>query len=104
MRRYLGEEHAAPYFSVVMLLVESMLPLTVIGIAFLLSFVVGHQTELVEVYTIMMVRALLGLQTTVGADQPVLGRVATDVDLASRAGKCMGERHDGTAAIDAKIL
>lgn len=71
MRRYLGEEHAAPYFSVVMLLVESMLPLTVIGIAFLLSFVVGHQTELVEVYTIMMVRALLGLQTTVGADQPV---------------------------------
>ncbi|KAF8552783.1 hypothetical protein OG21DRAFT_1334506 [Imleria badia] len=56
MQRYLGEEYAAPYFSVIVLLVESVLPLTLIGIVFLVLFGVGSQQmlEFSHVYTLMM--------------------------------------------------
>ncbi|KAF8547686.1 hypothetical protein OG21DRAFT_1526991 [Imleria badia] len=56
MKKNLGQEYAAPYFSIVMLLVESVLPLTLTGIAFLISFGVGNRTQLTlsAMYTIMM--------------------------------------------------
>ncbi|KAF8442061.1 hypothetical protein L210DRAFT_3629771, partial [Boletus edulis BED1] len=46
MEKHLGQEHAAPYFSTVMLLVESMLPYSLAGIALLGSFVAGSPAAL----------------------------------------------------------
>ncbi|KAG6372173.1 hypothetical protein JVT61DRAFT_7965 [Boletus reticuloceps] len=51
MKKHLGQEHAAPYFSTVMLLVESMLPYSLAGIALLVSFVAGSPAA----FTILLV-------------------------------------------------
>ena len=54
----LGDHHASPYFSVMVLLIESILPYTMSGIAFLISYGVGSDTEIAlsQVYTVMTVR------------------------------------------------
>lgn len=57
VRKYLGEEHANVYFNIVMLFVESVLPCTVTGIAFVISFGLGSRAEVVlsRAWTLMMV-------------------------------------------------
>ncbi|KAH0828729.1 hypothetical protein J3R83DRAFT_3141 [Lanmaoa asiatica] len=46
IKEYLGYEYASPYFAIVALVVESLLPCTLSGIAFLVSFGVGNQTSI----------------------------------------------------------
>ncbi|KAF8444031.1 hypothetical protein L210DRAFT_864785 [Boletus edulis BED1] len=46
MKKHLGQEHAALYFSTVMLIVESMLPYSLAGIALLGAFVAGSPAAL----------------------------------------------------------
>lgn len=69
VKRYLGEGHATPYFGIIILLAESVLPLTITGVAYLISYAIGSFVEvgLSEVYTTVMVR-FVDVQTTVGAD------------------------------------
>ena len=57
MREYLGEQFASPYSTTVMFIVESVLPYTLTGIAFLVSFglVSWVAMTLWCVYTPMMV-------------------------------------------------
>ncbi|KAN0082514.1 hypothetical protein V8E55_008309 [Tylopilus felleus] len=52
----IGEEYAVPYFSIMRLLVESVLPLTLSGIAFLVSYGIGSPSEVAvpQVYSLMM--------------------------------------------------
>ncbi|KAF8449348.1 hypothetical protein L210DRAFT_3524630 [Boletus edulis BED1] len=56
MKKHLGQEHAAPYFSIVMLLVESMLPFSLAGITLLVSFLAGSPADvtILHVFTLMM--------------------------------------------------
>ena len=58
VEEYLGEEQESPYSGIVVLLVESVLPYTLSGIAFLISYGVGSQTAITFlcVYTSMTVR------------------------------------------------
>ncbi|KAF8552786.1 hypothetical protein OG21DRAFT_1511036 [Imleria badia] len=51
-----GEERVAPHLGIIMLFIESVLPSTLTGIAFLVSFGVGSLAEigLLHVYTAMM--------------------------------------------------
>ena len=58
VKEYLGEEYASPYFSLVMLFVESALPYTLSGIAYLVSFALGSPMEIAfsRVYTMLTVR------------------------------------------------
>jgi hypothetical protein len=60
VREHLGHEYASPYFAVVTLVVESVLPCTLSGIAFLVSLGVGSPTSVafVCVYFMMLVRGL----------------------------------------------
>ncbi|KAF8554523.1 hypothetical protein OG21DRAFT_1059743 [Imleria badia] len=55
VQEYLGHEYASSYFSVVTLVVESVLPYTLSGIAFLVSLGVGSPTSaFISVYLLMM--------------------------------------------------
>ncbi|KAH0828728.1 hypothetical protein J3R83DRAFT_3140, partial [Lanmaoa asiatica] len=56
VREFLGKEHASLYYRIVMLLVESVLPYTLSGIAFLVSYGIRSQLAIVFscVYTLMM--------------------------------------------------
>ena len=58
VQEYLGNEYASFYFSVVTIIVESVLPYTLSGIAFLVAFGVGSPTFalFICVYFLMMVR------------------------------------------------
>ena len=57
VKKYLGDQHASPYFTITMLLVESTLPYTISEIAFLVSCGLGSQTMLgfARVSALMMV-------------------------------------------------
>jgi hypothetical protein len=57
VQEYLGHEHASFYFAVVTIIVESVLPYTLSGIAFLVSFGVESPTvsTFICVYFLMMV-------------------------------------------------
>ena len=71
VKKHLGGEFAAPYFSIIMLLVESVLPVTLSGIAYLISYGVGSVAvqALAVAYTAIMVRRWrVEVQTMVGAD------------------------------------
>ncbi|KAF8132546.1 hypothetical protein EV363DRAFT_1216252 [Boletus edulis] len=56
MKKHLGQEYAAPYFSTVMLIVESMLPYSLAGIALLGAFLARSPAAftILEVYGFMM--------------------------------------------------
>ncbi|KAG6371316.1 hypothetical protein JVT61DRAFT_9787 [Boletus reticuloceps] len=56
MKKHIGPEHAAPYFSTVMLIVESMLPYALAGIALLGAFIARSPSAftILEVYGFMM--------------------------------------------------
>ena len=58
VKELLGEEFASPYFTIAMLLVESVLPYTLCGIILLGTFGAGSWVGMatVRVYTLMMVR------------------------------------------------
>jgi hypothetical protein len=60
VQEHLGHECTSPYFAVVTLVVESVLPYTLSGIAFLVSLGVGSPTSVafVCIYFMMMVRGL----------------------------------------------
>ena len=69
VQKHLGHEYASSYFAVVTVVIESVLPYTLSGIAFLVSLGVGSPTSVafVCVYFMMMVR---GVATSlVGTDQ-----------------------------------
>ncbi|KAG8221478.1 hypothetical protein J3R82DRAFT_1691 [Butyriboletus roseoflavus] len=57
----LGSEYASPYFAIVALVVESMFPCTLSGIAFLISFGLRSQQSVFFsfVFVMMMVRGLI---------------------------------------------
>ena len=59
IRKHLGHEYASSYFAVVALVVESVLPYTLCGIAALVSLGVGSTTSeaFISVYVMMMVRS-----------------------------------------------
>ena len=44
-KRNIGEEYTAPYFSVIRILVESVLPRTLAGTLFLVSYGVGDPSK-----------------------------------------------------------
>ena len=58
VREHLGQEYASSYFAIVTLVVESVLPYTLSGIAFLVSLGLGSPMSpvFVSVYLQMMVR------------------------------------------------
>ena len=58
VKECLSDHHASPYFSVTVLIVESVLPYTMSGIAFLILFGMGSFTSntLGQAYTVMTVR------------------------------------------------
>ncbi|KAG9316987.1 hypothetical protein JVU11DRAFT_1167 [Chiua virens] len=58
LKAQLGHEYALPYFAVVSLVVESVLPYTLTGITFLVAFGVGAQVlnAIAYTHTLMMVR------------------------------------------------
>ena len=58
VREHLGSEYASLYFAVATVVVESVLPYTLSGIAFLVSLGVGSPTSaaFICVYFLMMVR------------------------------------------------
>ena len=58
MKECLGGQFASPYFTIATLIVESVLPSTLTGIAFFVSFGVKSEVGLTlwYVYTLMMVR------------------------------------------------
>ena len=74
VREQLGHEYASPYFAVVALVVESVLPYTLSGIAFLVSLGVESPTSVVFVcmYFMMMVLGLhlLMVPTKLSATYP----------------------------------
>ena len=57
VQEHLGEEYASSYFAVATIIVESVLPYTLSGIAFLVMFGVGSPTftTFISVYFLMMV-------------------------------------------------
>lgn len=57
VQKYLGHEYASLYFAVVMVIVESVLPYTLSGIAFLVSLGLNSPTSVAFmcVYILMMV-------------------------------------------------
>ena len=61
VQKHLGNEYASPYFAVIALIVESVLPYTLSGIAFLVALGVGSPTSTawICVYFLMMVRSWL---------------------------------------------
>ena len=58
VQEHLGHEYASTYFAILTLVVESVLPYTLSGIAFLVSLGVGSPTSVafISVYLLMMVR------------------------------------------------
>ncbi|KAH0828710.1 hypothetical protein J3R83DRAFT_3116 [Lanmaoa asiatica] len=56
VQEYLGHEYASPYFTVVTIIVESVFPYALSGIAFLVSLGVGSPTSIAffNVYVLMM--------------------------------------------------
>ncbi|KAG6376837.1 hypothetical protein JVT61DRAFT_1863 [Boletus reticuloceps] len=63
VREYLGHEYASLYLATITLVVESVLPYTLSGIAFLVSLGVGSplSTVFISVYLLMMVRGFITL-------------------------------------------
>ena len=57
VKEHLGKDYASVYFALFALIIESMLPYTLSGIAFLVSFGVGSPTSIAFacVYILMMV-------------------------------------------------
>jgi hypothetical protein len=58
LKKQLGHEHASGYFNVVSVIVESVLPYTMSGIAFLVSFGIGSGCSVTfySIYILGMVR------------------------------------------------
>lgn len=82
MKRHLGKDHASVYFALLSLIVESVLPYTLSGIAFLVSFGVGSSTSIAFacVYILMMVSgSTCGF---VGRANGVAVHITADVDIA----------------------
>lgn len=110
LKKRVGEEYAAPYFSVMRLLVESVLPLTLTGIAFLISYGVRSASKscISLVYALMMVRCWNSAFSTYERSLMLIGRflgcITADVDLTSGGGNCMAERRDKTDAIVDDVL
>ncbi|KAF8554521.1 hypothetical protein OG21DRAFT_1578175 [Imleria badia] len=93
VREHLGQEYASSYFAVVTLVVESVLPYTMCGIAFLVSLGVGSPTSVafVCVYFLMMCISpqILILR--------VLARRAWDNDTSMRPGSTINFGSEGTS-------
>jgi len=84
VKELLGKEFASPYFTIAMLLVESVLPYTLCGLVFLVAFWTGWLgMGASRVYTLMMVRCqgVLFCRSVNDAHRFIVC-IATDVDLA----------------------
>jgi hypothetical protein len=106
LKECLGGQFASPYFTVATLIVESVLPCTLTGITFFVSFGVNSEVGLTfwYLYTLMMVRRSSPvLWICNGADRFVV-YIAADVDLACGRGKCMADRQDHGAKIGDQVL
>lgn len=57
MKKRLGDDYASVYFALLAVIIESVLPYTLSGVAFLISFGVGSSTSIAFacVYILMMV-------------------------------------------------
>ena len=98
LKKNLGDGEERLHFSIVTLFIESVLPSTLTGIAFLVSYGVGSVPEVgfLHVYTVMMVRRW-NLRLSIHKRRLVLTArfsvyVATGVDLTHCGGNCMAQR------------
>ena len=101
VKEYLGDKYASPYFTMITLLVESILPYTLSAIAFLVLFGVKNRAAIAffRVYVLMTVRfGALFRASTNGADRFVVCN-ATDADLARGTRNGMAKRVDRSATI-----
>ncbi|KAF8443961.1 hypothetical protein L210DRAFT_3533263 [Boletus edulis BED1] len=93
VRKDLGHEYASSYFAIITLVVESVLPYTLSGIAFLVSLGVGSplSTVFISVYLLMMCISpqMLILRVIVGR--------AWDRDTFKRPGSIINFRSGGTS-------
>ena len=106
----LGSEYASPYFAIVALVVESVLPCTLSGIAFLISFGIGSQTSVCFsfVFILMMVRSLVSTFGGVSLQLTALMRVAVyftpNADPSRGNGQGVVEGYGQATALDYPLL
>lgn len=107
VREHLGHEHASLYFGVVTLVVESVLPYTLSGVAFLASLGSGSSTSaaFICVYFMMMVRdlAMSPAGAAGSAKRDILVHIPTDVDPPSAGGESMGQRYIPATRLNTQI-
>jgi hypothetical protein len=108
VKECLGGQFASPYFTTVTFIVESVLPCTLTGIAFLVSFGVMSQVWMAFwcMYTSMLVRCCSPVCESInGADRFVV-YVTADVDLACgrENSGCVADRHSEGASIGDKDI
>ena len=60
VEKHLGQEYASVYFALMAIIVESVLPYTLSGVAFLVSYGIGSDTSIAFacVYVMMMVSGI----------------------------------------------
>lgn len=94
IREHLGNEHASLYFTVVTVVVESVLPYTLSSIAFLVSMGSGSATFVgfVCVYFLMMVRGSSSSSAFNTGLSKCIVYIAADVDPPSGFGDSMEQR------------
>lgn len=103
VRKYLGDKHASPYITIVALIVESVLPFTLSGIAFLVSHGMGSQSAVAFsfVHSLVMVRSKMpSLESVMGADEYSVF-LATNADPPRRRqGRGMAKGRNHSPRID----
>ena len=109
IKENLGSEHASPYFAIVALVVESVLPCTLSGIAFLISFGAGSQTSVCFsfVYVLMMVRGLISSLRGVDlltAFMRVAVHITPNTDPPRGNGEGVDEGYGKTTALNHPLL
>lgn len=91
VKQYLGDKHASPYIIIVSLVVESVLPFTLSGIAFVVSYGMGSPTVGAFSYIHPLVTVCSRtptLESVAGADEYTV-RLTTAVDPSRRLGRRM---------------
>jgi len=103
VKKRLGKDFASVYFALLSLIIESVLPYTLSGTAFLVSFGVGSDTSIAfaSVYILLMVSGPIGGSTTRANGSVVYITTAGDTACGIWTGM---ERGDGQGtAVDAQV-
>jgi len=94
VREHLGHEYASPYFAVVTLVVESVLPCTLSGIAFLVSLGVGSPTSVAFVCVYFM---MLCISPQMLILRVLAGRAWDNDETSGRPGSPLGFRREAAS-------